>query len=243
MQQLTDIIDRFGDDWTKQLDAANLRYALTSTAATDPQSRLWSAMGALNCSNSTYDSSAACAFGQLSLGNMSQLQDPFVAQLPAGYSTGLVRQFLPRINSSATRVRISELDFPTDCGSLPGSFYVDHSTAVNTGFIGGSPASTEWTLIACMPTDQTQSPWTNTRRRQDFSEELYLNLTARDPQEVMPPHDQWSGFFKITVNTTAGFFELPNYVNGQKPGPLLTDDPNDHCGRDCILQGDSPTPI
>lgn len=237
--------DRFGDqgNYNKVLDAANLRYALISTAATDPQSRLWSALGAIDCSNGTYANSAACAFGQVSLGNISQLNDPFVAELPAGYNTGLVRQFLPRLSSSVGRIRISEAEFPADCGSLPGSFYVNYSTAVNTGFINGSAASTHWTLVACMPENQISSPWTWTRQRQEFSEELYLHLIAAEPQKIMPPRDQWSGYFKITMNTKAGFFELPNYMNGGLPGELLIDGPSNHCGRDCVLQGNIFDPI
>ena len=241
VQKLTDITDRLNADSTVGTDtmiAARLRSVLTSTASTDPQAHLWSNTGALNCSNITSPGSAACTFGQVSLGNMSQVEDPFLAQLPAGYSTGIVSQFLPRINSSVTRDRISELDFPANCETSDGSFYANYSTSVLTGWENGTRVGLDWSLIACMPSNQKVSPWTYSRQRQDFTESLYLNLSAwNSPTTDSEAPDQWSGYFRITVNTTAGYFELPNLMNGELPGPLLDDDPNNHCGRDCIAQG------
>lgn len=38
----------------------------------------------------------------------------------------------------------------------------------------------------------------------------------------------------MTVNTTAGYFELPNYLNGKVAGFLLKEDPNTMCGDDCF---------
>ncbi|KAL2008765.1 hypothetical protein VTN00DRAFT_6959 [Thermoascus crustaceus] len=42
-----------------------------------------------------------CMQGGVALGNMSLLQNPFLAQLPSDYGTGLIRQFVPRFNSTA----------------------------------------------------------------------------------------------------------------------------------------------
>lgn len=46
------------------------------------------------------------------------------------------------------------------------------------------------------------------------------------------------GVFKITADTTTGYFELPNYMNGGQAGPLIDGDPDDdeHCGYDCQRQ-------
>ena len=35
--------------------------------------------------------------------------------------------------------------------------------------------------------------------------------------------------FKATVNTTLGYYELPNYNNSGNPGPLLARDPHNTC--------------
>lgn len=247
VSRLTSIPDRFGDyngeDPDNMLAPAQLRSAVTSTTSTDPQVRLWTAAGALNCTNSTAQTSNACASGQISLRNMSLLQDPFVAQLPAGYNTGLVRQFMPRINSTVYRERIAPDEFPPDCGNLHNSFYVNYSDIVMTGFDGGKPVGISWSLVACMPSDQRQSPWRNTQERQDFSEILFLNLSAYapNPTPTTVDPDLWSGYFKLTMNTTAGYFELPNYMNDQIPGPLLDDAPVSQCGIDCLQQNNPYT--
>lgn len=96
-----------------------------------------------------------------------------------------------------------------------------------------------------MPADMRVSPWTNTRNRQDFSEELFLNVTFNhnlryalheyDPQRILN-----LAMFRVTVNTTAGYFELPNYMNGQLPGPLLDNLTGQLCGSDCVPQGNLP---
>ncbi|KAM3421503.1 hypothetical protein BST61_g1895 [Cercospora zeina] len=143
LEKITDLLDRFDDDDPTYniLGPAQLRSALISTTSTDPQIRLWTSGGALNCTGS--------------LGN----------------------------NNTAY------------CERRANSFFANYSTVVRYG----------------------------TRSRQDISEQLYLNLSACSPS---PDRN--------------GYFELPNIMNGQLPGRLLDDDPTLHCGRDCILQGDSP---
>lgn len=84
-----------------------------------------------------------------------------------------------------------------------------------------------------MPANVTQSPWRPTRNRQDFSEELYLKVSVSFPIDNIPPDNA----YKITLNTTAGYFELPNYMNGGTAGPLLDEDPNNICGNHCLPQG------
>ena len=45
--------------------------------------------------------------------------------------------------------------------------------------------------------------------------------------------------FKLTVSTTIGYFELPNYNNSQIAGPLLANDPHDTCVDNegqCLIQ-------
>ncbi|KAK5699479.1 hypothetical protein LTR97_005607 [Elasticomyces elasticus] len=235
IEQLTDFTDRLEalDEYSDQTAAAALRAAMVSTISTDPQSRLWSASGATNCTGSRSVSNGACAFGQISLSNMKALDDAFVAQLPAGYNTGLIRQFLPRINSSVTRERITEAEFADDCG-YQSTFFANYSTAVLTGYYNGSRSGPSWHLIACM-TGESQRLISQTRSRQDLREQLYLNLSAYNPPmstDGAPEH--WSGLFRITLDTTSGYFELPNYMRSGLPGPLLSDDPNVHSRRDTV---------
>lgn len=86
-----------------------------------------------------------------------------------------------------------------------------------------------------MPGNQTASPWKASHERQDFTETMYLKIMLHGFRgNSVESGDYYS---KITLETTAGFFELPNYMNGGVAGPLLEDNPNNHCGTDCTPQG------
>lgn len=82
----------------------------------------------------------------------------------------------------------------------------------------------------CMPLDQRQTPWKNTRARQDFGEELFLNV-SRDAAKLN------GSIFRLSLSTVAGYFELPNDMNGALPGPLRAQDPWHSCDSHCQAQG------
>jgi hypothetical protein len=151
--------------------------------------------------------------------NMSILSDPFLAQLPNGYNTGIVQQFLPRFNSTANYENISAADFPIDCDTIPGALSVRQSNKP----LNLSNQILYWAVHTCMPTNLQVSPWKNTRARQDFTEELYINVSlSQDLLLTMSDGDYFSPFseyFRITINTTAGYFELPRDNNVSSPRP------------------------
>ena len=238
--QLTDILDQFPDSDDGGISDTNLitiltRNALTSTYNTDPQARLW--VGNYSCSMLNYTEALPeqCVVGSATLGNLSQLTNPYLAQLPSGYNTGLIQQFLPRFNFSVERENVTATSMPAACGRTLGSFYVKYANSSSDGY--GNIAN--WSLTACMPADQRTSPWKAVRTRQDFSETLYLDLSTNGYEMISDIPDELpnGAVFKITVSTTAGFFELPNYMNGQVAGPLLDGDPIDSCGIHCEAQG------
>ncbi|PHH90079.1 hypothetical protein CDD83_4587 [Cordyceps sp. RAO-2017] len=83
----------------------------------------------------------------------------------------------------------------------------------------------------------TRLLWKAQRSRQDFSEELFLRAdlpSVSGPELPLLKPGIYTA--KITLDTTAGHFELPNYMNGQVAGPLLDDDPGKFCLQDCINQ-------
>lgn len=231
--QFTDITD-IGD--TNFLTVMTRNMLMTATN-TEPQALMWQGAG-FTCNvlqlQEDYESGQgdgdvpfACGIGA-TFGNMSKLTDPFLAQISSGFSTGLIRQFIPRINSSARYENISADSWPENCATNPGSFWAEYGDDNLT-----------WTIQACMPADMRTSPWKSTRDRQDFGEELFLNITTNPEEwgsdvEATPAGGE---LYKITVNTTAGYFELPNYMNGAVAGPLLDKDPNSVCGSDCELEG------
>ncbi|PKX90040.1 uncharacterized protein P174DRAFT_515258 [Aspergillus novofumigatus IBT 16806] len=151
------------------------------------------------------------------LNDILSLNDSFYAQLPTGFNTGVLRQFAPRVNSSATYETITTSEFPSNCDSIPGSFY--------------SRYYSEYTVY------EYHKSWGGRRReivRSEFSETLYLNFTSTQGYSGDTPAD--GKLYRITVNTTAGYFELPNYMNEGVPGPLLEQDPVSLCGADCRYQ-------
>lgn len=91
-----------------------------------------------------------------------------------------------------------------------------------------------------MPTNYSNSVIQNTRMRQDFSESLYVNVSLNGFFEFI---SNTSALYKVDLNTTIGYFEMPNFMNGLKPGPLLEVDPGRLCGKDCNEQGSGKNPI
>ncbi|KAL9622815.1 MAG: hypothetical protein Q9160_002934 [Pyrenula sp. 1 TL-2023] len=228
---------KYSDYSDSNLVTVKTRSALISATNTQPQASLWQGAG-FACSmldvlkladNKTTSGSVPRACGKgATFGNMSTLTDPFLAELPSGYSTGVIRQFAPRFNSTAKYEAISQEDFPTDCQNQHGAFWVEYGNLTSNDF-----DESTFSLTACMPSDQSKSPWKNTRDRQDFSEELYINVSiVHTAWPDVRPSPAGGDLFKVTANTTAGYFELPNYMNNGVPalglstvinkGPLLT---------------------
>ncbi|KAF7116163.1 hypothetical protein CNMCM5793_004183 [Aspergillus hiratsukae] len=163
------------------------------------------------------------------LNNILSLNESFYAQLPNGFNTGVLRQFAPRVNSTATYETVGYSEFPSNCDSIPGAFYSNYYTEHLV-----YERTESWGVTACMPANLTTSPWQMTRDRQEFSETLYLNFTLAQGFSGDTPAG--GNLYRITVNTTAGYFELPNYMNEGVPGPLLEKDPVSLCGEDCPYQ-------
>ncbi|OQE16401.1 hypothetical protein PENSTE_c024G00002 [Penicillium steckii] len=227
--------DPYNNRWSIPEQTAKLRSRLISTVNTDPQYRLWSRGTGYNIS--TDGLSQACAESrQSTFGKMPNISDPFWAQPPSGFQTGLWQQFAPRINFTTEHKKIPTDEFPDDCKTKPGALYMHYANMTDRG---------GYIVDICMPANQSQSPWKATRERQDFSEELYVKMTVDWKWNENPSYAHLKSFvpgnysFKITLSTTAGYFELPNYRNGHLPGPLLdsfADGAEQDCGAQCSYQ-------
>ncbi|CZR65307.1 uncharacterized protein PAC_15207 [Phialocephala subalpina] len=241
VQRFLDIPDQFNQDaghYDDNLIVTLTRNALMTASQVQPQAQLW--RGASNATCNTLELlqiqpntplSDSCG-RENTLGNIAKMKDTFLAEPSSGYSTGLIRQFIPRFNSTATYENVTGTgSFPVGCDQKLGSFYAKYADKImDTKVVYGS-----WSIEACMPANLTKSPWKNTRDRQDFSEELYLNITLLGNYMWNTAASGWQ--FRVSVSTTAGYFELPNYMNGAMPGPLLLKDPNSICGNDCYAEG------
>ena len=158
------------------------------------------------------DSLISCRYIQPNFADISALPDPFFAEPPRDFDTGLIRQFAPRINSTAN---VTEEPFPADCKSERGAFY---RSSLNETYDPEEDPGNFWAIEVCMPAASRERPWKATRNRQDFSEEVYLNISFSDRSNLRIVS---STELKVVVNTTAGYFELPNYLNGGTVGELL----------------------
>ena len=121
------------------------------------------------------------------------------------------------MNSSTKYENITEAEFTLKCRneSGTGGFYAEYKyTAANETKDGS------YFVTACMSGDKSSSPWKSTRDRQEIVEELYLRLDSSSIQRQSRPI-----FFRWTIITTVGYFELPSYSNGGRQGPILDKDP------------------
>jgi hypothetical protein len=227
--QVSDFPDLFPDPQTDNghdpdhgFEASRLRAILASATDDVVQPRLWSLSSGMVSVEDQYNNGHAYSplqtKTQNTLANISTITDPFWAQLPSGSNTGTLQQFIPRINSTATWEENPSLELPEDCNPSSDAFYLHYEYAVQHADLF------QYTVEICMPGNMSQSPWKNQRSRQDITEELYfkMNFTGNTYG--------WSSYSgalpgvhstKLTLRTTTGYFELPNYANGQVPGPLL----------------------
>ncbi|KAH8432954.1 uncharacterized protein LDX57_010588 [Aspergillus melleus] len=234
---LVDIPSKF-DDPRPNNAVLTTRKALETVWAYDGLSELWAGNNKSCSTPGDMDESASngCRQPDLTWGSLLDLQDPYIAQLANGFITGLIRQTVPRINSTAQYKTISEDGFPVDCDSLDWGLSYKYSN-----FTNNSNGDLAWSVHACMPVDLRISPWKKTRDRQDYSEELFLNITmSEDLWELVDRANSkgpYSRTFRVTVTTTAGYFELPNYMNDRTPGPLMERIPEAFCDEECVYQG------
>jgi hypothetical protein len=214
------------------------RNALESISNSAPQPRLW--QESIGCSSSNKSQTEQCVFETSTLGNFSELSNPYLAQLPVGFHTGTIRQFAPRINSTVRWEKVSPEDMPANCGGMPDSFYARYANAIADD--GRLVRPRNFSIEVCMPGSQGESPWKSTYSRQDFKEELFLNISVMGYTYGLYNFGDDilinDGIVRVTSTTTAGYFELPNYMNGGQAGPLIdgVPDDSDHCGVDCEQQ-------
>jgi hypothetical protein len=152
----------------------------------------------------------------------------FMSDVRVNTSTGLIRQFAPRFNSSVHWESLDNSKFPSNCSGI--AFFRNYTVSHQEEIINAN----EYQISVCMLGNLTETPFKRTRNRQDFNETLYV--TAEGSQNVQTT-------FKLTLSTTLGYFELPNDHLGPKYGPLLDSDPLATCSRpECEPQSnDEPT--
>ncbi|KAH7355564.1 hypothetical protein BKA66DRAFT_382204, partial [Pyrenochaeta sp. MPI-SDFR-AT-0127] len=133
----------------------------------------------------------------------------FVAALPNGTTTGVLRHRAMRLNSTVECEVIDRSAFPSPCH-------------------GGNPFLTAFgrtglNVRLCVPGQRGKFPWNITRNRQDIVEEVFVDASGS-----LNASEPWNFTRHCSVQTTRGYFELGNYRNKYTQGPLLDrwDEPN-----------------
>ncbi|KAK3317231.1 hypothetical protein B0T19DRAFT_488534 [Cercophora scortea] len=147
----------------------------------------------------------------------------FVSVCPTGTSTGMLRSHASRLSSNLTCEVVSMDAFPAKC---PGARPFVRSSRFNETYLG-----------ICAPGAYGVSPWTksNTRDGQEIKEELWIQLLEGNGDLA---YGRYKATYHCQANTTFGYFELPNYHIGSRPGPLLTTRPN-VTGQDYFYERDN----
>jgi hypothetical protein len=158
----------------------------------------------------------------------------FASAFPSNVDTGVLRYYAMRMNSSIHCESVSKDIFPNTCPgpkSLQGfiSLPVLNMTDSTDDSYVEPPVTVRW----CVPGAYDSSPWETIRDRQDIGEVLFIDLDK-------PPTGNYSHFFeggsfttRCSAKSTRGIFELPNYHNNFRAGPLLEKAP--------VPQSHSPT--
>ncbi|KAM3435087.1 hypothetical protein MY4824_005087 [Beauveria thailandica] len=214
----TDLNDNDASRGNDQIAVSSLRGTLAAADRKDAQPSLWSS----NMGGSKRLTS------QNTLSNMSDLLNPFWAEMSPNFNTGLYHEYAPRINSTVTtQVSSSTESFPQDCERHSDRIYLRYNQ------LDTFDGQLFYTFELCWPGNMTASPWKSAPTRQDFSEDIYMRANYTVRSNFLPAQLKTGIHFKkITVNTTFGCFELPNFMNNGTAGPLVQDVPSSSgCGR------------
>ncbi|RJE26359.1 hypothetical protein PHISCL_01332 [Aspergillus sclerotialis] len=236
LTQITDFTGKLSDIRNIEhadngLNAAKLRAVLSSTEVTEVQTRLWSSSNGTVTSDDKFRAgglsySSFQTKSQNTLANITTINDPFWAELPSGTNTGTLRQFAPRINSTAKWEANPSGVLPEDCNKESDAYYLrfEFDNLI------------KYTVEICMPGNMSESQWKESFSRQDLTEELYFKMNFSGNFDVMAAAEVGveTGAYssKLTLDTTRGYFELPNYANDRVPGRLIDHAPFENATAD-----------
>ena len=193
---------------------------LASISGHESQPRLWSANTTQKAADDKFsgddivpDSLNHWVFQRKA--NSTPKTDPvpdfFVAGVPAGTTTGVLRQHLMRLSSSIRCQEVDPGEFPSQCpGDQPFNVTLEQVWVTH--------------MRICVPGDYTAFPWNLNRSRQEHVEELYIDVVDKgDTFDDHPTHPtpNISHTIHCSATTTRGYFEMGNDWNHNTYGPLL----------------------
>ncbi|TQW09929.1 hypothetical protein IF2G_02719 [Cordyceps javanica] len=189
---------------------AMLRSRLAAATNMTPQFRLWSRSLACDQSSSKLTDPVCLNSGQSTFGNMWKLDDPFWAFPPAGLDTGLYRQFSSRVSFRSSYEHVGADSYQAACKDIgPESLFLHHEDLI---------VEDGYALDVCMPGNASMPLWKAQYSPQKFHEELYLRIKiigSGFDKFAEGDRYRFAGLFQIkaTLETTGGYFQLPNYLD------------------------------
>ncbi|PYI01959.1 hypothetical protein BO78DRAFT_472951 [Aspergillus sclerotiicarbonarius CBS 121057] len=230
VQQLETVADIYAltdSSYLAQVDygstVAALRSTLSTTRPSDTYQNLWPANASCSCHSENCGllerSVFTCQRARTNIQNVAVVEDSepaldlYMSTVSTTANTGLLRQYAPRINSSVTWENVSADQFPPNCSGT--AFFKNYTLTEKAAEI-----YEDWYSISvCMMGNLSHTPFQRTRHRQDFNETLFLTANTYEGSHTI----------RLTLSTTAGYFELPNDMRNGTAGPLLDANPLSNC--------------
>lgn len=194
--------------------AQTVRQQIMTITEDEPQANFWPEGPTTNLNSSERLNSISSIVSDFA-GNLPgepSIRSFFVASLPNGTTTGILRQHATRFNTTVNCTHIDTSQVPRPCpGTRP--FQTTFSL----------PGSLD--ISVCVPGAFDRSPWNLTRDRQDLSEDIYMDVsvpgTPGNPLLLIGSTRTSNFTIHCSATTSRGYFELGNLQNANVPGPLL----------------------
>jgi hypothetical protein len=198
-------------DYPRNSAIVRLRSILETKPAREFEPYLWTdEPDGTRCYDTWTDSGNCNGMGRSLYQLDEATSDAWFSPVASDFNTGVSAkpQYAPRINTSITYTEVTSDGWPSECERDRGDvFFTEYHYAVEEEYYGVD-------VMACMPTNISDTPWQATYDRQDITEDLFFALAA--PRSVAEPV-----IYRVTARSTLGYFELPNAKNGNRAGPLL----------------------
>ncbi|KAK5083280.1 hypothetical protein LTR70_008229 [Exophiala xenobiotica] len=204
-----------------------LRAALNGVSPSHIQPQIWVSNDTkVDCNNETawtlnpnakMPAISQCRNSGLTYMSLIDQPEAWVSQLGYGFATGVKsNQYIPRVNTSVNIEFMEEL--PDQCTSEKAVLLMDYAGKVTQydSTENETVTTRQWWAKVCILHYPQDSGFNDTDDAQTLVETAFLDLYNYDIGSTKSRNVS-----AITMSTTVGYFELPNYNNNNVPGPLL----------------------
>lgn len=220
---LHDMFDSLG--YNDRTAILKLRAALNGVSPSHIQPQIWVSNDTkVDCNNETawtlnpnakIPATSQCRNSGLTYMSLIDQSEAWVSQLGYGFATGVKsNQYIPRVNTSVNIEFMEEL--PDQCTSEEAVLLMDYAGKVTwyDSTENETVTTRQWWAKVCILHYPQDSGFNDTDDAQTLVESAFLDLYNYDIGSTKSRNVS-----AITMSTTVGYFELPNYKNNNVPGP------------------------